>query len=41
MALNYLNFINDNTAWGMPSDYINKQEHENLKNIKMELIERF
>lgn len=27
MAINALNFINDNTAWNMPSDYINKQDH--------------
>lgn len=27
MALNYLNFINENTAWAMPSDYINKMDH--------------
>ena len=24
---NYINFINENTAWSMPSDYINKQDH--------------
>lgn len=28
MATNYLDFINDNTAWGMPSDYINTREHK-------------
>lgn len=28
MALNYLNFVNDNTAWNMPSDYINKMDHK-------------
>lgn len=28
MAFNYLNFINDNTAWSMPSDYINRNEHK-------------
>ena len=27
MTTNCLDFINDNTAWNMPSDYINKQEH--------------
>ena len=27
MALNYINFINDNTAWAMPSDYINRADH--------------
>lgn len=27
MALNYIDFINDNTAWNMPSDYINKMDH--------------
>lgn len=28
MAFNYLNFINDNTAWSMPSDYINRTDHK-------------
>ena len=28
MALNYINFLNDNTAWNMPSDYINKMDHK-------------
>lgn len=27
MALSYINFVNDNTAWNMPSDYINKMDH--------------
>jgi hypothetical protein len=27
MAISSLNFINDSTAWSMPSDYINKQDH--------------
>lgn len=27
MVLNYINFINDNTAWAMPSDYINRTDH--------------
>lgn len=28
MATNYIDFINDHTAWGMPSDYINTREHK-------------
>lgn len=28
MAFNYLNFINDNTAWSMPADYINRSDHK-------------
>lgn len=28
MAFNYLNFINEHTAWSMPSDYINRTEHK-------------
>lgn len=27
MALDYINFINNNTAWTMPSDVVNKQDH--------------
>ena len=27
MASNYINFINNNTAWAMPSDYINRTDH--------------
>ncbi len=27
MAKNNITFVNDNTAWAMPSDYINKQDH--------------
>jgi len=27
MAKNNITFINDNTAWAMPSDYVNKQDH--------------
>lgn len=27
MAKNNITFVNDNTAWAMPSDYVNKQDH--------------
>lgn len=27
MATNYINFINDNTAWIMPSDYVDRTDH--------------
>lgn len=27
MGLNFINFINENTAWGMPSDVTNKVDH--------------
>lgn len=27
MALSYINFLNDNTAWSMPSDYIKRTDH--------------
>lgn len=27
MAYNYINFINDNTAWIMPSDYVDRNDH--------------
>ena len=28
MALNYISFINENTAWRMPSDVVDKQDHK-------------
>lgn len=27
MCRNYINFLNDNTAWAMPSDYIDRADH--------------
>jgi hypothetical protein len=27
MCKNYINFLNDNTAWAMPSDYIDRTDH--------------
>lgn len=27
MALSYIDFLNDNTAWAMPSDYIKRNDH--------------
>lgn len=34
MALNYLNFINDHTAWAMPSDYIDRADHKKASYIE-------
>lgn len=27
MSKNYISFVNDHTAWSMPSDFVNKQDH--------------